>query len=195
MDRLIKNKDCSDIQASPEFQTYDRKVDLLLRPTSYTHQRYTRIDYLNHISSYEKYAYSRQPRKLPNFLTIINPMDNYIWLFLIITVLAMLVALVTIDKFFSWWNVIIYEDTIYKSNMTFIKFLLCKYYQVSIPHTTLDTPLTNLTLPSLLPSSHLSLPSLPQSILASVPPTFRVFTLHPPHHLHYCPSIRLLTAS
>ena len=101
----------------PEFQTYGRKIDLLLRPSSFTHQRFTRVDYLNHLGRYEKYAFSRQPIEQPNFLTLLSPMDRTMWLFLIITVSAISVVLVTIDKFYSWWNEINYEDTVYKSKI------------------------------------------------------------------------------
>ena len=100
-----------------EFQTYGRKIDLLLRPSSFTHQRFTRVDYLNHLGRYEKYAFSRQPIEQPNFLTVVSPMDHSMWLFLIVTSLAISVVLVTIDKFYSWWNDINYEDTVYKSTM------------------------------------------------------------------------------
>ena len=99
------------------FQVYGRKMDLLLRRSSFTHFRYSRVDYLNYLGSWEKYPISRQPREIPNFLTTINPIDSYVWLCLIITVLSISLTLVTFDKFYSWWNDVDYDDTVYKSNI------------------------------------------------------------------------------
>ena len=106
------------------FQVYDRKVDLLLRRSSFTHLRYSQVDYLNSLGSSDKYPVSRQPREIPNYLTITNPFGNYIWLFIILTALTMSLALVTIDKCYSWWNEMNYKDIVYKSNILKLHYTL-----------------------------------------------------------------------
>ena len=44
-------------------------------------------------------------------------MDNYVWIFLFITVCTMFLALETIDRFYSWLNDITYVDNVYKSEI------------------------------------------------------------------------------
>ena len=51
-------------------------------------------------------------------MTIINPIGDYVWIYLIFIALTIALALMTIDKFYSWWNDIEYEDTVYKSNIS-----------------------------------------------------------------------------
>ena len=92
-------------------------MDLLLRRSSFTHFRYNRVDYLNYLGSWDKYPLSRQPREIQNFLTVINPIGCYVWLYLIITVLTISFTLVTIDKCYSRWSDVNYEDTVYKSKI------------------------------------------------------------------------------
>ena len=70
------------------------------------------------MGSWEKYPLSRQPREIPNFMTIINPIGDYVWIYLIFITLTIALALMTIDKFYSRWNDIEYEDTVYKSNIS-----------------------------------------------------------------------------
>ena len=62
----------------------------------------------------------RKPREIPNFLTITNPIDRYVLIFLIVTAMSMTLALMLIDKFYSWWNETSYKDMVYKSNKIMI---------------------------------------------------------------------------
>ena len=66
----------------------------------------------------------RQPREIPNFRTIINPIDQYVLIFLMVTAMSMTSILMLIDKFYSWRNETSYDDTVYKNNIIMIYYIL-----------------------------------------------------------------------
>ena len=47
---------------------------------------------------------SRSPREIQNYLTLINPFDEYSWAFIAASVISVATALVCIDTAFASWS-------------------------------------------------------------------------------------------
>ena len=67
-------------------------------PFDYVSYKY--IDYLSYISSWEIYPMSGRLQEIPNFLTVTNPFDKYVWIWLLASVVALTLTLIMIEKLF-----------------------------------------------------------------------------------------------
>ena len=71
---------------------------LVRLPFDFTSYKY--IDYLSYISSWEIYPISGRLQEIPNFLTVTNPFDKYVWMWLLISVPALMTSFIMIEKLY-----------------------------------------------------------------------------------------------
>ena len=84
-------------------------------PFDYLSYKY--IDYLSYISSWEIYPMSGRLQEIPNFLTVTNPFDKYVWIWLIGSVVALSVTLIKIETFYTTRMKIPAKDIINRSKI------------------------------------------------------------------------------
>ena len=83
----------------------------------YSPLTYPYVDYLTYVGSYEFYPISGRLLEKPNFLTLTNPFDKYIWIFLVTTVLALIWTLVAIEKVYLVKMAIPSKDILQRSKI------------------------------------------------------------------------------
>ena len=66
----------------------------------YDTQAYQFVDYTNTIGTVELHPISGRLLEIPNFLTLANPFDKYIWISIITTAPALICTLIFIEKFY-----------------------------------------------------------------------------------------------
>lgn len=84
-------------------------------PFDYLSYKY--IDYLSYISSWEIYPLSGRLQEIPNFLTVTNPFDKYVWIWLMASVIALTVTLIIIEKLYAIRMKIPAKDIINRSKI------------------------------------------------------------------------------
>ena len=75
-----------------------RNVDVGVARLPYEYISFGYIDYTSYVGTWEIYPLSGRLQEMPNFLTVTNPFDKYVWMFLLISLVALIVALITIEK-------------------------------------------------------------------------------------------------
>ena len=85
------------------FQANIREVDLDLTREQYMHTIYRQNDFLFNIGSYDFIIASAIPEKTLDFATMLRPYDVYIWIFIIISVLAVTATMMVIEKTSCTW--------------------------------------------------------------------------------------------
>ena len=66
-------------------------------------------------SSYNFRLISSKPEEATNFLTTINPFDGYTWAFVLVSVVAVALALIIIDKTYAKWSNVSTDGILHKS--------------------------------------------------------------------------------
>ena len=72
-------------------------------------------DYLFHTGSYDLHIVQGIPDKRLNYATIFKPFDVYIWAYIGISVVAVTIAFVVIEKTYTNWTEIQLKDVISQS--------------------------------------------------------------------------------
>ena len=67
----------------------------------YYHSQLSRVDYLWPLDTWRIYLVSGRPRRMPNFLTLINPMDRTTWLLLTLSIPTMISSIFVVDKLYG----------------------------------------------------------------------------------------------
>ena len=83
-----------------QIQVAGRTLDVAFTRAAYDSRIYPLVDYLTQIGSYEFYPVSGKLQEKSNFLTLTDPFDKYIWIFLVATVFALIWTLVLIEKIY-----------------------------------------------------------------------------------------------
>ena len=73
-------------------------TELGIGQTSIVPGRYKKIDYLPAMFLYKFLVQSKKPQAFTAFNTLIYPFDNYSWYFIIASILAVFLTLITIQK-------------------------------------------------------------------------------------------------
>ena len=66
-------------------------------------------------SSYNFRLVSSKPEEATNFFTTINPFDGYTWAFVLVSVVAVALALIIIDKTYAKWSNVSTDEIVHKS--------------------------------------------------------------------------------
>ena len=66
-------------------------------------------------SSYNFRIISSKPEEATNFLTTINPFDGYTWASVLVSVVAVALALIIIDKTYAKWSNVSTDEIVHKS--------------------------------------------------------------------------------
>ena len=83
------------------FQAYSRNSEIVLSRGGYSHSQFSRVDYLWPLDTWRIYLVSGRPRKMPNFLTVIKPMDQTTWLLLTLSIPTMILSIFVIDRLYG----------------------------------------------------------------------------------------------
>ena len=78
-----------------------RSIDVVFMRVPFNQRSYKYIDYMNYVASLEFYPISGRLQEKPNFMTLTNPFDMYIWIFLLFTILSLISSLVLIEKVYN----------------------------------------------------------------------------------------------
>ena len=63
---------------------------------------------------------SSSPQQIPNYLTLVNPYDGFVWAFLLASVVAVIFSLIIIDTFYADWTKTSKKDIIYQSKYWYL---------------------------------------------------------------------------
>ena len=66
-------------------------------------------------SSFNFRLVSSKPEEATNFFTTINPFDGYTWAFVLVSVVAVALALIIIDKTYAKWSNVSTDEIVHKS--------------------------------------------------------------------------------
>ena len=86
--------------------------------TRAVHRRdiFSRNDFVQPLgNSYNFRLISSSPEEATNFLTTINPFDGYTWAFVLVSVVAVALALIIIDKTYAKWSNVSTDGILHKS--------------------------------------------------------------------------------
>ena len=97
------------------FQSDNRGTDISLTQSIYRQGVAEYNDFLGPVGTYNFRFLSATPKKIQNYLTLINPFDGYIWAFLLASVLAVTITLIIIDTVYTSWTTASKKDIIYQS--------------------------------------------------------------------------------
>ena len=98
---------------------FKRDVEISVVRAIYTIYENNRVEYLGQLGSMNIYPLSRDLKQKQNYLTLIEPFDKYIWMFLAVSVLSVTLAIVMIDKCYLSWRNLVTEDVVYHSRITY----------------------------------------------------------------------------
>ena len=97
------------------FQSVNRGTDISLIQSVYRQGVAEYNDFLGPVGTHNFKFVSATPKKIQNYLTLINPFDGYIWAFLFASVLAVTITLIIIDTVYRSWTTASKKDIIYQS--------------------------------------------------------------------------------
>ena len=97
------------------FQSSNRDADLMLVRGLYREGIALKNDYIGPTGAVNLRFLSSTPQQIPNYLTLINPYDGYIWAFLLASVVAVIFSLIIIDTNYADWTKTSKKDIIYQS--------------------------------------------------------------------------------
>ena len=97
------------------FQSVNRGTDMSLTLGMYLQRISEYNDFLGPVGTYNFRFLSAPPKKIHNYLTLLNPFDGYVWALLIASVLAITITLIIIDTAYTSWTNTSKKDIIYQS--------------------------------------------------------------------------------
>ena len=97
------------------FQSVNRGTDMSLTRGLYRQRISEYNDFLGPVGTYNFRFLSATPKKIHNYLTLVNPFDGYVWAFLIASVLAITITLIIIDTAYTSWTSSSKKDIIHQS--------------------------------------------------------------------------------
>ena len=97
------------------FQSNNRDADLMLVRGLYREGIALKNDYIGPTGAINFRFLSSTPQQIPNYLTLVNPFDGYIWAFLLASVMAVIFSLIIIDTNYAEWTKTSKKDIIYQS--------------------------------------------------------------------------------
>ena len=74
-----------------------------------------RNNYLRPVGTYDFQFRSAPPKEIQNYLILINPLDGYVWAFLLTSLVLVTFTLIMIDTYHSKWFGTSPRDLIYQS--------------------------------------------------------------------------------
>ena len=104
------------------FQSTNRDSDLTLTRSVYRQGIASYNDYLRPVGAYNFRFLSAIPKRIQNYLTLINPFDGYTWAFLLASVVAVTITLIIIDTMYASLTNTSKKDIIYQSKYNRLKF-------------------------------------------------------------------------
>ena len=72
-------------------------------------------DYIGPTGAINLRFLSSSPQQIPNYLTLVNPYDGFVWAFLLASVVAVIFSLILIDTSYADWTNASKKDIIYQS--------------------------------------------------------------------------------
>ena len=112
------------------FQSSNRDSDLTLTRSIYRQGIASYNDYLRPVGAYNFRFISATPKRIQNYLTLINPFDGYTWAFLLASIVAVTITLIIIDTMYASLTNTSQKDIIYQSKYNRLK--LCWFYNQSM---------------------------------------------------------------
>ena len=84
--------------ASIQFQSGNRDIDISLGVSYTTSMSYKINDFIGPVKPFEIYLTSGAPPMTSDYLTIFRPFDQYVWALLVVSILAVSATLIFINK-------------------------------------------------------------------------------------------------
>ena len=86
---------------------------------------YMKNDFFRPLGTYDFHFISGAPNLTPSYLTIFQPFDQYVWISTLISIIAVTVTLIGIDKIYAKWtntvsSSIIYHGRTFVANATWL---------------------------------------------------------------------------
>lgn len=81
---------------------------------------YFKNDFLRPLGTYDFHFISGAPKPTPSYLTIFLPFDQYVWISTLISVFAVTITLIAIDKIYGKWTNTVSSSITYHGR-TFLK--------------------------------------------------------------------------
>ena len=98
-------------------QVWAKHAEIGIGQASFARYRYKLVDYLPWMYIYEFPWSSRLPREVTSFVTLIRPFDNYTWIMAIVASATFFLALVIVQKVWTYQSGRPYEsDFLYQGN-------------------------------------------------------------------------------
>ena len=97
------------------FQSSNRDAELMLVRGLYRKGIAWKNEYIGPIGAVNLQFLSSAPQQIPNYLTLVNPYDGYVWTFLLASFMAVIFSLIIIDTNYAEWTKTSKKDIIYQS--------------------------------------------------------------------------------
>ena len=85
------------------FQAHKRDAEIVLGRAIYIIQVNNNVDFLVHLGFMDIYPLSSNLKEIQNYLTLIKPLDKYVWCFLAASVFSITLAIILIDQCYTSW--------------------------------------------------------------------------------------------
>ena len=102
----------------------------------YARHRFMRNDFIGPVGSYDLHLISGAPPERSEYLTLTKPFDSFTWVFTLISLVTVSIALICIEKLYATWSKESYDDTVFhckcKSSKTGILAIAINSYSLGI---------------------------------------------------------------
>ena len=105
------------------FQSSNRDTDLTLVQGLYREGIALKNDFVGPTGVFNFRFLSSSPQQIPNYWTLVNPYDGFVWAFLLASVVAVIFSLIIIDTFYADWTKTSKKDIIYQSKYWYLLVL------------------------------------------------------------------------
>ena len=85
---------------------------------TYTPFTYQCGDFIGPVANYNWHILSASPDTRRNYLTVFLPFDRYVWGLIIVSVVAVSLSLITVNKMYSKWSKLPLKETPFQSKIT-----------------------------------------------------------------------------
>ena len=78
-----------------------KQAEIAIGQIAFTEAYYQQVDFLPPMSFEEMIISQRKPKEIVSFKTLIYPLDNYVWAFILLSSTVMFIALILVRKGFN----------------------------------------------------------------------------------------------
>ena len=95
------------------FQSNNRETDISMVRLAYARHRYLQNDFIGPVGSYDLHLISGPPPERSEYLTLTKPFDSFTWIFTMISLVSVSIALIIIEKLHATRSKESGDDTVF----------------------------------------------------------------------------------